>query len=417
MTLSSAPRTVLEFEDEHDRYHRQSLISWWDQDRLRAATVMVVGAGALGNEIVKNLALAGVGRIVVTDFDHVENSNLARCVFFRESDEGRPKAEVLAARAIELNPDVDVVPVTGDVRLTCGLGVFAAADVVLGGLDNREARLFVNQACWKAGTPWIDGAIEGLMGLVRVFVPPDSACYECTISEHDRELLANRRSCSLLTRDEMLVGRVPTTGTSASVVAGMQVQEAIKALHVDRLGTPTLAGGGFHFVGLTHDSYVVRYTRREECMSHDTYDLATAEQVPAGVPFGDLLGRARAKLGAEAVLELEHEIALDASCPACGRHETINRPVAALDAGSALCARCGTERRLRFTYVLDGDSPLLTETPAAIGLPPADVVTARVGFTRAAFLTSGGSDPVDLLRGGPGSTLAHARNRSAGNGR
>src|SRR4051812_49394563 len=112
MTLSSVPTTVLEFEDEHDRYHPQSLISWWDQDRLRAATVMVVGAGALGNEIVKNLALAGVGRIVVADFDQIENSNLARCVFFRESDEGRPKAEVLAARAMELNPDVDVVAVT-----------------------------------------------------------------------------------------------------------------------------------------------------------------------------------------------------------------------------------------------------------------------------------------------------------------
>ena len=199
MTSTAAPTTVLDFDDENDRYHRQSLISWWDQDRLRAATVIVVGAGALGNEIVKNLALAGVGRIVVTDFDHVENSNLARCVFFREADDGKPKAEVLAARAMELNPDIDVIGIVGDVRLTCGLGLFAAADVVIGGLDNREARLFVNQACWKAGTPWVDGAIEGLLGVVRVFVPPESACYECTMNDRDRELVANRRACSLLT--------------------------------------------------------------------------------------------------------------------------------------------------------------------------------------------------------------------------
>ena len=81
----------------------------------------------------------------------------------------------------------------GDVRLRAGLGVFGAVDVVLGGLDNREARLYVNQACWKTATPWVDGAIEGLMGVMRVFVPPDSACYECTMSERDHELLAARR--------------------------------------------------------------------------------------------------------------------------------------------------------------------------------------------------------------------------------
>src|SRR3954462_8103534 len=103
MALATASPLRVDLDDEHDRYHRQTLISWWDQDRLRSATVIVVGAGALGNELVKHLALAGVGRVVVADFDHIENSNLARCVFFRESDDGRPKAEVLAARAMELN--------------------------------------------------------------------------------------------------------------------------------------------------------------------------------------------------------------------------------------------------------------------------------------------------------------------------
>jgi adenylyltransferase/sulfurtransferase len=299
---------------------------------------------------------------------------------------------------MELNPDVDVLPVVGDLRLTLGLGAFAAADAVLGGLDNREARLFVNQACWKAGTPWIDGAIEGLMGVVRVFVPPDSACYECTMNERDRELIANRRACSLLGRDEMLAGRVPTTGTSASVVAGMQVQEAIKLLHADRLGEPALAGGGYHFVGLTHDSYVVRYERREECMSHDTYALDAAERVRPDVSFGALLERARDRLGGDAVLELEHEIALDATCSACGRSEAIMRPAVALAAGDAACPHCGSERGLSFAYVLDADSPLLARTPVEIGLPTADVVTARVGFTRVPYVTDGGGDPIDALR-------------------
>ncbi len=83
---------MIEVSESEDRYHRQSLITWWDQERLAASRMLVVGAGALGNEIVKNLALLGVGSIVIVDLDEIEPSNLARCVMFRTEDEGRAKA-------------------------------------------------------------------------------------------------------------------------------------------------------------------------------------------------------------------------------------------------------------------------------------------------------------------------------------
>src|SRR6202008_4404471 len=132
------------------------------------------------------------------------------------------------------------------------------------------------QACWKTSTPWVDGAIEGLMGAVRVFVPPDSACYECTMNDRDRELMAARRTCAMLTREQMLDGKTPTTATTSSVIAAMQAQEAVKLLHAEQLPSAQLAGAGFQFVGLTHDSYRVSYGRREECLSHDTYALERA---------------------------------------------------------------------------------------------------------------------------------------------
>jgi molybdopterin/thiamine biosynthesis adenylyltransferase len=400
--MSHAPangRVVVDDADEHDRYHRQSLIGWWDQEKLRDATILVVGAGALGNELVKNLALVGVGRIIVVDFDHVENSNLARCVFFRAEDEGRPKAEALCERAGELNPEIELIPLFGDVRLTVGLCVFAEVDVVLGGLDSREARLFVNEACWKTSTPWIDGAIEGLMGVVRVFVPPAGACYECTLSEHDHELIAARRTCAMLTREEMLGGRTPTTATSSSVIAGMQAQEAVKLLHADRLGPPTLAGAGFQFVGLTHDSYVVRYGRRDECLSHDTYDLESAEVVDHDVRFGEILTRATRRLGADALLELEHEIALAGSCTQCGHHEEIRRPVEELSSGAGLCPRCGNHWRLEFAHSIDADSPLLASSSAELGLPAGDIVVGRSGSERSFYLLRGQESGIALVRG------------------
>jgi molybdopterin/thiamine biosynthesis adenylyltransferase len=391
-------RLVVNEHDEDDRYHRQSLISWWDQSRLRQASVLVVGAGALGNELVKNLVLIGVGRIIVADMDVVENSNLARCVFFRECDEGESKATVLAARAAEANREVEVIPLVGDVRLAAGLGVFREMDLVLGGLDNREARLFVNQACWKTSTPWIDGAIEGLMGMVRVFVPPESACYECTMNERDHELLAARRTCALLTREEMLAGRVPTTATTASVIAGIQVQEAVRLLHQDRLGPSPLVGAGLQFVGLTHDSYVVRYDQRDDCYSHDTYELDSASVVDPNVTFGTLLALGRAELGYPTVLELEQELAIGAECGSCGHGDEFLKPVDALTAGSGVCPNCGNQWRLEFTHSVDDSSPLLDLGAADVGLPPGDVVVARNGSQRRFFLLTGKYGAVGLLR-------------------
>src|SRR5438067_5005283 len=214
-----------------DRFARFRLIGWWDQDRLRRAKVLVVGAGALGNEILKNLALLGVGRVVVIDLDRVANSNLSRSVLFREADCGRPKAEVVAERAKDIFPEMLVRPVADNVVYNLGLGVYRWADVILGGLDNREARVAINQSAARAGKVWIDGAIERLDGVARVFHPATGPCYECTMSEVDWKMLEARRSCALLTRHEMEHGKVPTTPTTASIVAGIQVQEAIKYLH------------------------------------------------------------------------------------------------------------------------------------------------------------------------------------------
>lgn len=375
--LVTTPRIAVDVDDEDGRYHRQTLISWWDQDRLAAATVLVVGAGALGNELVKNLALAGVGTVVVIDMDTVENSNLSRCVFFRTSDEGRFKAEVVCDRAREINPDTQFIPVVGDVRHALGLSTFGDFDLVLGGLDNREARLHVNQACWKTATPWIDGAIEGLMGIVRVFVPPDSACYECTMSDRDHELLASRKTCALLTREEMLSGRVPTTGTSASVVAAMQVQEAIKLMHAERL-PDSFAGQGFVFNGMTHDSYTVEYPRREFCLSHDEYSLDDSNTISRQTSFGELLGRVQSQIGGAVVLDFEHEVLFGLHCPVCGTDEPTRSLVSRVTAGIALCPTCGTERTIDARHALTEDEEaLMALTSEDLDLPAGDVLTVR----------------------------------------
>src|SRR6202041_3212723 len=111
-----------------DRFDRFKLIGWWDQSKLSAAKVLVVGAGALGNEIVKNLALLGIGNILIADMDRVENSNLSRSVLYRESDNGRFKADVAAEAAKSIYPNIRVHAFNGNVVHDLGMGAFRWAD-------------------------------------------------------------------------------------------------------------------------------------------------------------------------------------------------------------------------------------------------------------------------------------------------
>jgi len=222
------PASVRIGEEEvaEDRYSRFRLIPWWDQKKLRAARVLVIGAGALGNEILKNLALLGFERIVVVDLDRIEESNLSRAVLFGSEDVGAFKAEAAARTLRKIAPEARVRPLVANVVESCGLGLFAWSDVIIAGLDNREARLWVNRCAWKMNRPWIDGAIEGINGVARAFVAGAAPCYECTLGETDWKLLEQRMSCNLLLREANTEGKVATTPTISSVIAGIEVQEA-----------------------------------------------------------------------------------------------------------------------------------------------------------------------------------------------
>jgi adenylyltransferase/sulfurtransferase len=380
---------VLDLSLDEDRYARLRLIPWWDQERLAGARVLVVGAGALGNEICKNLALLGVGRVMVVDMDTIEDTNLTRSVLFRHSDCGQPKAEVVARAMQDINPDVRAQPVVGNVLYDLGAGVFREMDIVFGALDNREARVYVNATCWRMGRPWVDGAIEVIHGVARLFCPPDGPCYECTMSQMDYRLLSMRRSCALLSREDVLQGKVPTTPTTASVIAGIQVQEAVKWLHRDR-ELPTLAGKGFVFNGLTHDSYVVEYQRREDCPAHD--GLGELVELDAGVEdvtLAELLNRVRREISPQAVLEFDREICTALLCRACGAQEEIFVALGKLTEREARCPRCGELREPQMTHAVDGAEPYLNRTLAQMGLPPYDVVRGRAGLDMRHYLLAG----------------------------
>ncbi len=377
---------ILDIDLEEDRYHRLRLIPWWNQERLFAARVMVVGVGALGNEILKQLALLGVGNLFVVDMDIIEESNLTRAVLFRKQDEGQPKAEVAQRALADLNPGIKVQSFVGNIVYDVGEGVFGDMDIVIGALDNREARVAMNQACWKLNKPFVDGGIEIIQGVARMFCGPEGPCYECTMGEQDYELLSQRRSCALLSHDDLVLGKVPTTPTTAAVIAGVQTQEAIKWLHRDR-EMPLLLGKGFVYNGFSNEAYIVEYQRRADCPAHITLPpVQELDKSVHTVSVGEMLELVRAEVSAEAVLEFERELCTGLYCPQCDEREPVFRSLGQLTEAEGRCPHCHELREPELTHAIYGDEDYLDRTLAEMGLPAYDIVIGRDGLKVAAFL-------------------------------
>ena len=378
--MSAADRRLVIESDADERYSRFRLIPWWNQDKIAATRVLVIGAGALGNEVLKNLALLGFRQIVIVDMDRIESSNLSRAVLLREQDIGCFKADAVAASLRGMSSHLQVQPVVANAMYGLGLGLFAWSDMIIAGLDNREARLWINRAAWKTNRPWIDGAIEGINGVARVFLPGAVPCYECTLGETDWALLERRMSCNLLTREANTAGKVPTTPTISSIIAGIQVQEAVKLIH----GMPTLAGRGFVFEGLNHTSYVVEYTENSACMSH--YTLEKTVDLPFRsdeLTLHQLWERACADFNSrDVVLEFSRDILQCLTCPTCSFKKDLFAPVGTVSVDDGICPNDGHMMTVTTIHGYHGSEAIGERRLRELGLPLFDIFTADLETMR-----------------------------------
>jgi molybdopterin-synthase adenylyltransferase len=181
---------VMLSDDELLRYSRQILLPEIDlagQDKLREASVLIVGAGGLANPAALYLAGAGVQRLLIADGDTLEISNLHRQIGFREADIGSNKAQALAAQLAALNADVEVSAHPGYVDESWLASVVPFVDVVLDCSDNFATRTLVNAACVTAKKPLVSGAAIRFSGQLAVFDlrREDGACYACLYGDGD----------------------------------------------------------------------------------------------------------------------------------------------------------------------------------------------------------------------------------------
>lgn len=359
-----------------DRMGTLRLISWWKQESVERAKIMVVGAGALGNEVIKNLTLMGVGHLYIVDRDTIEAANLSRSILFREQDNGKLKALVATQRVKDINPAVKVRARSADVNLDIGLGVFRRMDAIIGCLDNRLARLSVNRSCWKVGKPWVDGAIQELFGEVRVFVPNTGACYECTLTGAELKTLSENHPCNRLALANILLGKVPTTPTISSIIGGVQSQEALKLIH----GMTVHAGKAFVFRGLTNDSDVLEMAvNNPYCESHYAYAniVELSDAKAETTTLKQLIEEAEKLVGDGACLYLDREIVTLLNCPNCHHDEAVLRPLQRVTVDDGRCPTCGDIRLPEYCHCITGQETFADRTLAEVGIPPLHIIEAR----------------------------------------
>ena len=237
-----------------DRYSRQVLlpqIGESGQERIRSASALVVGCGALGSAISEILVRAGVGSIRVVDRDLVELVNLHRQILFdeKDADERIPKSEAAARRLREINSEVEVEGIVADVNPRNMEKLLIGVSIALDGTDNLETRYVLNDACVKQDIPWVYGGAVATDGLAMTVAPNRGPCLRCLFPEPPEP------------------GAIPTCetagvlATAPLITASIQATEALKLLVGDESGIGMLVSA---------DAWSGRFTRakverRDDC--------------------------------------------------------------------------------------------------------------------------------------------------------
>ena len=354
--------------------------------------MMVVGCGALGNEVLKNLVLMGAEHLTLIDFDRVESDNLSRSVLFSkaDADAGAYKVDAAAAKLREMNPHLQIRTIRGDIAYDVGLGLIRKMRLVIGCVDNRWARYCINRLCMRAGIPWVDGGIDILEGTVRVFAPGEN-CYACNLGPEGLKDLSYRMSCPGIIRRNIEAGKAPTTSIIASVIAAVEVQEALKLLHRDKIADGTLTplcGKMFYYEGERLSTKLVDFRAwDDDCPEHELWEPVRKTSVSEQMPLAQALEVLRSELHtSDAAIHLTGDCFVDAVI----RRDNDKR-VEVMRPGRAVASFVEQDVTLRgipFSGLyqheyrnLDASFPYPSLTLGQLGIPPQDVlrVTADKG--------------------------------------
>lgn len=205
--------------EEIKRYSRHMVleeVGEEGQKRLKASSVLIIGAGGLGSPISMYLAAAGIGKIGIVDFDNVSYSNLQRQILFSEGDVNQSKSEIAKERLLEINPEIEVVSYNLKLTAENVIEILKDYDVVADGSDNFSTKYLVNDVCVLLSKPLVYGSVLRFEGQVSVFDSNSGPCYRCLYPEPPEDV----PSCE----EAGVLGVLP------GIIGSIQANEVIKLI-------------------------------------------------------------------------------------------------------------------------------------------------------------------------------------------
>lgn len=385
---------------------------------IKSLRILVIGVGAGGNEVLKNLLLMGFGHFTLMDFDTVEDSNLSRTTLFKKEDIGKSKAIVAASRLQEmaLHPNPEIVGLHGNLMTDFGKGLFLNHDIVISCVDTQKCRAFINDWCVRTKTPFFEMgfekftvnitffAPEGTMtqrdGKVIDKLPSDDGCFPAFNGEFPvclREEIGYgifdeiRNSCSGFKVRDTNLSKIPTIQVSAAMAGTLIATELVKFL----CGIDSIRNKMLLYSGLTYETTIVSYDRSPKCSIHDEkMDIETIEVRPSDT-LKDVLLRIESKFEgcSTAFISLPDAFIKEGKCMGCGKSISFNSRASELYDEERWCEDCRKLENYSTLKNYDNDfvkipkelslrlsEDILSNTLSDVGVPSNDILECKINF-------------------------------------
>ena len=347
-------------------------------EKIKNTSILVIGVGAGGNELLKNLILMGFGRITIVDFDFIEDSNLSRNTLFRKEDIGKSKAVIAAERLSELSlhAEPDIRGIHGNIITDIGPGIFIRHDIVVCCVDTLKARAYINDWCVRLKKPFFEMGFDNMNVDISFFDPSieNSPCLREIIGQGD--FSESRNSCSGLKMQDVELHHIPTIQVASAMAGVLVATEIIKYLQ----GKSSLQNKILQYYGMQQRMNVIGIDQSSQCLIHKEPPFEYTE-----IPFSnqnsviDILNYINTEFQEYFMLNLPERFVLNGSCEGCGKEIIYNQRFSEIYDQQRWCEDCRGDYRSNFSsswniisvfHTKMKEPMILQKKMSEIGVPP-----------------------------------------------
>jgi adenylyltransferase/sulfurtransferase len=302
-----------------DYFNRQDLVlEKGTGDKIKKTSLLVIGAGAGGNELLKNLVLMGFGHMTIIDFDYIEDSNLSKSTLFKKEDIGKSKALVAAERLNEyaLHDNPSIIGIHGNLITEVGKGIIKDHDIVICCVDTMNARAYINDWCVRLAKPFFEMGFENFDVNISFFCPNENGFQVCLREQIGQGIFdSNRNSCSGYKKDDKDLAKIPTIQFTAALAGVLIATEIVKFLN----GNSSLKNKTLFFYGRTFETLIISYKPDITCKIHEEFNLQLIEvDTPENISLKQYIDNLQKITNDKILLKLPETYVISAKCHGCG---------------------------------------------------------------------------------------------------